>query len=547
VTEQQNSQWNVFPSAGRADGIEGSIKLPLLALAGLFRNTLVLTVAIGTLAGCAVGPDFTRPALPEVKGYTPTTAKLSLTPGAGEPSQRLVEAQAIPADWWRLFRSPALDEVVREAMSGSPSLNAARATLAQSQQAVAQARGGYYPQVDFAASAERQRGPAFALGLLPSAQGLPVFNLYSLGPTVSYSPDVFGLTARRVEQQEALAETQGYQLAAAHLAITGNVVTQALIIASARRQIDALREIVADDEKNLALVRDKFAAGKITWNDVLAAETQLANDRTLLPPLEQQRSAAEDALAILVGKSPAEWTAPEFDLADFSLPPELPVSLPSTLVQQRPDILAAEAELHASSAAIGVATAQMYPNFPLSASVDTAALATTSLFEQSSLVWTLVGGLTAPIFHGGALEAQKRGAVDAFHASLATYRQTVLQAFGQVADTLRALDHDAQLVDDERHALDAANGALELQRSTYAAGRTDLLRLLDAERSAQQARLGYARAEVQRFLDSAALFVAMGGGWWEDPTLCADCRPRIGALGGSREPATSTQTEGAEE
>ncbi len=482
------------------------------------------------LCGCTVGPDFVPPAPPEATGYTPKAAEPALAPGGGEPSQRLAEGRAIPAEWWRLFHSPALDAVVRQAMAGSPTIAAARATLAEAQQSVLQARGGYYPQVDFAALAERQQGPAFALGLLPSArQGLPVFNLYSLGPTVSYSPDVFGLTARQVERQAALAEIEGYQLAAAHLAITGNAVTQALTIASARRQIGALKDIVADDEKNLALAQDKFAAGKTSRNDVLTAETQLAGDRALLPPLEQQQSAAEDALAILVGKSPAEWTAPRFDLADFSLPPELPVSLPSALVRQRPDILAAEVQLHASSAAIGIATAQMYPQFPLSASIDTAALATTSLFEQSSLVWTLAGGLTAPIFHGGALEAQKKGAVEAFHASLATYRQTVLQAFGQVADTLRALGHDAQLADAERRALDAANEALDLQRFSYAAGKTDVLRLVDAERSTQQARLGHVRAQAQRLLDSAQLMVAMGGGWWDDKTLCADCGARIGA------------------
>jgi len=527
VSERDRHERNVGPSAAHADGTEDATE-PLPALAASFRNAFVLAIAAGVLAACAVGPDFIRPAPPTVKGYTPAATKPNLMAGASEPSQRLVVAQAIPADWWQLFHSAALDKVVREAIAGSASLDAARATLAQSREAVAEARGGYYPQVDFAASAERQRGPAFALGLLPSAQGLPVFNLYSLGPSVSYSPDVFGLTARHVEQQEALAETQGYQFAAAYLAITGNAVTQALIIASTRRQIETARAIIDDDEKNLALVRDKLSAGRTARNDVLTAETQLANDRTLLPPLEQQRSAAEDALAILVGKSPAEWTAPKFDLANFALPPELPVSLPSALVRQRPDILAAEAQLHASSAAIGVATAQMYPNFPLSASIDTAALSATSLFGQSSLIWTLAAGLTAPIFHGGALKAQKRGAVDAFHASLATYRQTVLQAFGQVADTLRALGHDAQLLDEERYALDAANGALELQQSTYAAGRTDLLRLLDAERSAQQARLGYARAEVQRYLDSAALLVAMGGGWWEDPALCADCSQQVG-------------------
>jgi NodT family efflux transporter outer membrane factor (OMF) lipoprotein len=498
----------------------------------MIRRPTAFAACLALLCGCTVGPDFTPPAPPQAKGYVPAGEKPDLASEGGGPSQRLAKGQAIPADWWRMFRSPALDKVVRDAIAGSPTIEAARATLAQALQAVVQARGGYYPQVDFAALAERQQGPAFALGLLPSArQGLPVFNLYSLGPTVSFAPDVFGLTSRRVEQQEALAETQAYQLAAAHLAITGNVVTQALTIALTRRQIDAVTEIVADDEKNLALVRDKFAAGKITQNDVLTAETQLAGDRALLPPLEQQRAMAEDALAVLVGKSPAEWSAPAFDLDDFALPPELPVSLPSALVHQRPDILAAEAQLHASSAAIGVATAQMYPQFPLSASIDTAALATTSLFEQSSLVWTLAGGLTAPIFHGGALEAQKKGAVEAFHASLATYRQTVLQAFGQVADTLRALGHDAQLVDAERHALDAANRALDLQRFSYAAGKTDVLRLVDAERGAQQARLGYVRAEAQRRLDNAQLLVAMGGGWWEDKALCVDCGARMGAAG----------------
>ncbi len=477
------------------------------------------------LGGCAAGPDFQSPDPPEAAAYTRATVQPSLAPGGGEPPQRLVEGQAVPATWWQLFHSPALDKLVREALAGSPSLDAARATLAQAQQAVLQARGAYYPQLDVAALAERQQGPAFALGLLPSARhGLPVFNLYSLGPTVSFAPDVFGLTARHVEQQTALAELQAYQLAAAHLAIAGNAVSQALAIASLRRQIGTVRDILAEDEKNLGLVRDKFSAGKVTRNDLLTAETQLANDRALLPPLEQQQAAAEDALAVLVGKPPAEWTPPAFDLADFTLPGELPVSLPSALVRQRPDILAAQAQLHASSAAIGVATAQMYPSFPLSASIDTAALSATSLFDQSSLVWTLAGGLTAPIFHGGALEAQKQGAIEGFQASLATYRQTVLQAFGQVADTLRALGHDAELVAAERRALDAANDALDLQRLTYAAGRTDVLRLIDAERSAQQARLGYVRAQAQRFLDSAQLAVAMGGGWWDDPALVAGAK-----------------------
>lgn len=476
------------------------------------------------LAGCAVGPNFARPAPPQVAAYLPGPSTPQFTPSGDEPSQRLVSGQQIPAEWWQLFHSTSLDSVVRQAMAGSPTLEVARATLAQAQQAVVEARGGYYPQVDLAALAERQKGPPFALGLLPLKQGLPVFNLYSLGPTVAYSPDVFGLTARRVEQKRALAETQVYELAAAHLTIAGNAVAEALAIAALRLQMDAVTEIIADDERNLALVQRKVAVGRAPRTDELTAEAQLANDRTLLPALGQQKVVAEDALTVLVGKTPAEWTAPSFDLADFRLPAELPLSLPSALVRQRPDILAAEAQVHARSAAVGIATGQMYPNISLSASVATAALETGSLFDSSSGVWALAAGLTAPIFHGGALKAQKQEAIEGFRAALATYRQAVLEAFGQVADTLRALGNDAALVDGERHALDTAGTALQLQRFSYAAGRSNVLRLLDAERSFQQARLGYAHATAQRYVDSAQLFVALGGGWWGNPDLERDVR-----------------------
>ena len=493
-----------FGDTGRLYGISACLRVAGLA------------ALVALLAECAVGPDFVRPAAPSVTAYIPEQSAPKLAPGSGEPSQRLVINQAIPAAWWQLFRSPELDDVVRQAIAGSLTIDTAKAGLAQAQQAVLQARGAYYPQIDAAASAERQKGPPIALGIRPTHDFPATFNLYSLGPTVSFMPDVFGLTARGVEQREALAENQRYQLAAAQLAVTGNAVTEALIIASVRQQIDAIEAIIADDEKILTLMQQRFKAGKSSRSDVLNAETQLANDSTLLPPLSQQLAAAQDALAILVGKSPAEWTPPAFALVNFTLPADLPVSLPSALVRQRPDILAAEAQLHASSAAIGVATAQMYPSFPLSASVGTAALAATSLFEGSSVVWTLAAGLTAPIFHGGALAAQKKGAIDAFRASLATYRQAVLLSFGQVADTLRALGHDADLVDTERRSLDASDAALGLQRVSYAAGKVDVLRLLDSERSYQQARLGYTRAKAQRYLDSALLLVAMGGGWWEN-------------------------------
>jgi len=487
--------------------------------------TLTLLVTpCALLAGCAVGPRFVRPAAPTVATYTSAAAAPRLAASTGEPSQRLAVGQRIPAQWWQLFHSSQLDGVVRQALARNPTLEVAQDTLAEAEQAVIETRGGDYPQVDLGVSAERQKGPAFALGLLPSKQGLPEFNLFSLGPTVSYSLDVFGLTKRQIEESQALADTQSDQLAAAYLTISGNVVTEALTLASLRLQQAAVKHIIADDERNLALVRLKVAGGLAPRSDVLTAETQLAGDRTLLPPLAQQQATAEDALAVLVGEPPGAWAPPSFVLSAFTLPPVLPLSLPSALVRQRPDILAAEAQVHARSAAIGIATAQMYPNIVLSGSIATAALSVGSLFGSSSGVWSAAAGLTAPIFHGGALEARKRQAIDAYRAALALYRQTVLSAFGQVADTLRALGHDTALADAEHQALEVAQASLRMQRASYAAGRSDLLQLLDAERSVEQARLADARATAQRYVDSARLLVALGGGWWRNPAICADCR-----------------------
>lgn len=498
-----------MPSSRRGGSIE---KISGLRSCGI----LVALSALPTLlVGCQVGPNFVRPTAPQAAVYTPTNTAPNLTPGAHEPSQHLLVNQAIPADWWRLFQSPSLDEVVRQAIAGSPTIDAAEFNLMQAQQAVLAARGVKYPQIDAAASAERQKGPPIAVGIRPS-HDYPTFNLYSVGANVSFVPDVFGLTARRVEQQQALAQNRAYQLTAAQLAVTGNAVHQALTIAAARLQIQALDATIAAGRKTLALVGRMYASGKIARTKALVADTQLYNDRAKLPPIRQQIAAAEDALAILVGKSPASYSPPAFDLADFALPAELPVDLPSTLAERRPDILAAEARLHAASAAVGVADAQMYPNFTLSASGGTAALAISSLGTGSNLLWTVFGGLTAPIFHGGALSAQKRAAIDQFHAELAVYRETVLEGLGQVADRLRALGNDAKQIRSERLALDAAGRTLDLQHRLYATGKTGLLPLLNAERRYQRQRFSYIGVNARRYLDSAQLFVALGGGWGRD-------------------------------
>ncbi len=488
------------------------------------RAGVIALASVAALGGCVAGPRFQGPPAPTATAYTMKAQAPRLVPGHGEPPQYLVMGRTIPREWWRLFHSAALDRVLRLALVDSPTLAAARARLAQAKQAVRAARGAYFPQLDLGATAGRQKGPPFALGLLerfPGASGLPTFNLYSLGPTVSYAPDAFGLARRGVEARQAGADLARDQLAAAYLSMTGNAVEQAVAVARFRLEIGALTRIVADDKRNLALVHRKFAVGRAPRTDVLSALAQLTSDRALLPPLRQRLAIVEDALAILAGQAPGQWMPPAFALADFHLPRRLPLTVPSTLVHQRPDILAAEAQVHRRSAEVGIATARLYPRIVLSASIATAALKPSALFGASSGVWSLLGGITAPVFHGGTLRAERRESLEALKASLALYRQTVLEAFGQVADTLRALGNDADYAAAEHEALGVARSSLRLQRVSYAAGRSTVLRLLDAERRYQQARLGYAQARAQRYTDSARLLVALGGGWWKHPSLCA--------------------------
>ncbi len=474
------------------------------------------------LAACTLGPDFKRPEPPTTKGYTEEGDRQPTVPEAKEQEQHFELGKKISGGWWTLFRSQRLNEVLDMAVAHNLTLVTARATLAQAQQAIISAQGAYLPQLDLTAGASRQRINNAALGSPNRGQ---IVNLFSIGPTVSYALDIWGLNRRKVEQQEALAEYQEWQLDAAYLTLTGNAVNQALQIASARAQIDAVNKIIADDERNLKLVQSERAAGEATEIDVQSAASQLAADRALLPPLRQQLSVARHALSVLVGKAPADWVPPEFDLAEFALPDQLPVSLPSELVRQRPDILSAEAQLHAASAAIGVATAQQYPNINLSASLTQEALQPHLLFTPGATLFSIGSQLTAPIFHGGELEAQKQAAVEAYNGAVATYQQTVLTSFQQVADVMQALAHDAELVEAQRRALDSAERNLNLTRTTYSFGNVAVLQVLDAQRLSEQALLGLVRAQVQRQLDTVQLFTAMGGGWWDwkggDPAKAA--------------------------
>jgi len=351
--------------------------------------------------------------------------------------------------------------------------------------------------------------------LHPDAVPLPPnFNLFQIGPTVSYALDLFGGTRRQIERAAALADVRHDALDAAYLALTGNVVIEAVDVAAIRGQQKAVSDTLEIDRENLSLVQRERKAGTVPDSDVITAESQLATDETQLPGLDQQLSVARHALAVLLGRAPGDWSPPNFDLATLTLPDRLPVSLPSELVHQRPDIQAAEARLHAASAQIGVATAQLYPSITLSGAIGVAGLDGGHLFDPAGLVWSVAAGLTQPIFDGGTRQAVRRAALALFKAAAADYQQTVLQGFGQVADILQALAHDADLLAAQQHALDMATEAVRLQRIDYANGGIGILGMLDAQRQYQQARLGYVRAEAQRYQDTIQLLVAMGGGWW---------------------------------
>lgn len=490
--------------------------------AAAVRSVCTMLLA-GALSACTVGPDFSQPAAPTTSGYVPAgEATPSNDAGPGAPRQTMVVGAKVAADWWTLFHSSEVDDLVRAAIAGNRSLEAAKARLASAREAVIAASGGLYPQVDANASVTREKNNTAAFGLKPGIFHVPPnFNVYSVGPTARYSLDVFGGTRRLIEQQGALADVQGYQLDAAYLALTGNTVTEALRVAAIRAELKAVDDILDIDRANLDLVRKSRDAGVAPDSDVVSAESQLAADETLRPPLEQQLSQTRHALAVLIGKPPGDFSPRDVDLAVLTLPGELPVSLPSSLVHQRPDILAAEAQLHAACAAVGVATARLYPDITLSASTGLASLSTAALFDKSSLIWSIAAGLTAPIFHGGALEAERRATVDDLRATLADYEQTVLVSFGQVADLLQALAHDAELLRTQQRALEAASNAVRLQRLSYSGGGTGILPVLDAERQYQRARVGYVQAAAQRYQDTVQLFVAMGGGWSDAPIASA--------------------------
>jgi NodT family efflux transporter outer membrane factor (OMF) lipoprotein len=504
------------------------------SILGAGKPPAAVALALAVSACTTVGPNFTPPAAPTVTRYTPPVegSLSNLDAGPAAPGQTLSVGDKVAVDWWTLYQSADLERLVKEAIAGSPTLDGAKARLAAARAEVAAASGALYPQVGIGASATEEKQSASVFGLKPGQFSLPPsFNYFQIGPTFSWTPDLFGGAHRRIEQQAALADFQRDQLGAAYLTLTGATVTEAIQLAAVRAQLQALDHILDIDRQNLDLVGKERQAGEVPDSDVVAAESQLATDETLKPALDQQLSAARHAMAILVGRAPGEWSPPDFDLAGLTLPSQLPVSLPSELVHQRPDIQAAEAQLHAASARIGIATAQLYPSITLSAGVSGSSLNGANLFNPAGLIWSVAAGITQPIFDGGTRRAERKAALADFKAYAADYKLTVLQSFGQVADVLEALRHDAAALAAQQRALDTASQSVGLQRINYAEGGAGLLNLLDAERQYQQASLGYARATAQRYQDTTQLLLALGGGWWGANLSLADnagSKPRAG-------------------
>ncbi len=464
-------------------------------------------------AGCAVGPDFVRPEPPAIGRYTRDAGPAGTVAADGQ-AQRFEPGGGLAADWWRLFNSPELDNLVAEAVANNPGLQAAQANLRQSQELLRAGYGVFYPQVDGSFDAARQK---FSPARFGGSSASSTFNLFTLQATVSYALDLFGGERRAVEGLGAQADFQRYAALAAHLALTGNVVNAVVARAAYREEIGATEQIIRLQQEQIAIAETQAKAGIVPYSNVLSLQSQLFLTEATLPPLRQKLAQTEHLLAVLAGRAPAEWNPPRVDMADLTLPANLPVSLPSDLVRQRPDILASEAQLHGASAGIGVATAALFPSFTLNGSYGLNSTKTQELFGSNSSFWSAAANVGAPLFHGGTLWYRRKAAIEGYRQALAGYRQTVLGAFAQVADTLRALEHDALTLEAQSRAVAAAGEALRLIQANYGAGISSYTQVLIADGQYQQARIGYLQAQAQRYQDTVALYAALGGGWWTAP------------------------------
>jgi NodT family efflux transporter outer membrane factor (OMF) lipoprotein len=481
----------------------------------LFNTTAVLLL----LGGCAVGPKFKKPTAPADAGYTAAPlATTSSTPNVPDgEAQHFIDGKDIPGEWWEVFHSKPLNDLIERSLKANPDIKAAQAALLVARENTQAQRGFYYPSVSGGFAADRSKSSS-NLSAVTNTSALN-YSLYTPQVSVSFVPDVFGLNRRTVESLKAQQEQARFALAATHITLSSNVAEAAIEEASLRGQIDATNELIKINTDMLDILRNQFKKGYVSRLDVAAQEAQLAQVVATLPPLLKQLAQQRDLLAALSGGFPNQNLPETFQLDNLKLPQELPVSLPSQLVEQRPDVRQAEENLHAACALVGVAAANRLPTFTITADAGSVATIFSKLFSDSTGFWDVGAGVTQPIFEGGTLLHRERAAKAAFTEAEEQYRSTVLTAFQNVADTLNALQQDADALKTAAAAKEAAAVTLDLTKKQYQTGYVNYLGLLNAEQSYQQALLNLVQAQANRYADTAALFQALGGGWWNRPDI----------------------------
>jgi NodT family efflux transporter outer membrane factor (OMF) lipoprotein len=487
------------------------------------RSTIIAESIFAALAlsACAAGPDFKSPepiVTSESYYYSekPVVEQTVSAEGKAGVAQKLVIGQDIPAQWWELFRSKELDELIRSALANSPDLASAQAALRVAQENYRAISGStFFPNVSANFTPERDKSSS---AVTPNPGGA-LFNLFNASVTVSYTVDAFGANRRAVEDLEAEVENQRFLVEATYLTLISNLVTTAIKEASLREQLEAQNEILLAQERQLEIVESRFITGAISKVDVLTQQGFVAQTRAALPPLEKALQQTRHQLAVYAGRLPNGSELPVFDLDALNLPEELPVSIPSALVRQRPDIRASEALLHRASAQLGVATANQYPQITLTGTYGSTALGMGGLFTSPAEMWRVAGSITQPIFSGGALSAKRRAAAAFYDQQEAKYRSTVLNAFQNVADSLQALEFDAKTLKQQVEVVAVAKKNLELANLQFGFGAINSMTLLDVKRTYQTARINLALAQAARYADTVALFQSLGGGWWNRPEL----------------------------
>lgn len=484
-------------------------------ICALFRQSprlIPLSLLCIALAGCAVGPDFIRPDVPANADYSrkKLTATAQADIAAGGAAQRLIAGMDIPGQWWTLFRSSALNALVEEALRANPDVSAAQAALRQANERVYADQASLFPSVSGNVSKTREKVSGVASGFPES----PILTVNSASLSVSYAPDVFGGTRRQIESTTAQAEYERFQLEATYLTLSANVVNTAVSLASLRDQVAATEHIIRLQSDQLDLLNAQRRLGAIADTDVLTQQTALAQTRATLPPLQKQMAQTRNQLMAYLGRFPNQDQDERFNLASLHLPQELPVSLPSAIVGQRPDVRSAEAQLHQASANIGVAIANQLPQFSITGTLGSTVASGTQLFSSGSGVWSLVGSIAQPLFDAGALEHRKRAAVAAYDESAARYRGTVVAAFQDVANALRALEADADALNQQVAAERSAQANLDLVQAQFQLGAVAYINVLTAQQTYQNTVLTRVKAQAARYSDTTALFQALGGGWW---------------------------------